>query len=697
MLWLADTAIVRKPMPDKSFYYVADAVTGAPIAKANVEFFGYRQRHIDGNNYTDRHQELRRTDRRERPGVAAAARRQEGRQRREFQWIATATTPDGRLAYLGFHNVWRAEYHDAQYNEVKTFAITDRPVYRPGQTVEFKFWIRQAQYDLEDKSPFAHQSFAVEIHNPKGEKVYSETLTSDNYGGIAGKFELPADATLGQYQLMVVNRGGGTFRVEEYKKPEFEVTVEAPTEPVMLGEKITATIRAKYYFGSPVTEATVKYKVLRSEHTRPLVSARPVGLALRPRLLVVRVRLRLVSGLARLGLPAAGAVVVLAADARRRKSSPSAKCRSAPTARSKSRSTRRSPKRCIPTRTIATRFKPKSSTNRGARSSAAAKCSSPASRSKCSPGSTAATTASATRSTASFAARRLDGKPVEGTGKLRLLKITYGDSARAQARSKPKSAPGTWPPTPKAAPRFSSRPPKRASTACRIASPTRPATKSKAATCSRSSAKASTAASSASTTWRSCPTSASTRPTTKFSCRSTRTASARRCCCSCGRRTACICRRKCCGSPARARVVEVGVDAKGHAQLLRRGGHHRRRQVHTEVREIHVPPAKRILNVEVVPSADAYKPGQHAKVTLKLTDEAGKPFVGSTVLSIFDKSLEYISGGSNVADIKEFFWKWRRRAPAVPGNEPRPLVRQPGAARTEGDGKPRRVRRHGGG
>jgi uncharacterized protein YfaS (alpha-2-macroglobulin family) len=83
-------------------------------------------------------------------------------------------------------------------------------------------------------------------------------------------------------------------------------------------------------------------------------------------------------------------------------------------------------------------------------------------------------------------------------------------------------------------------------------------------------------------------------------------------------------------------------------------------KVHTQVREIHVPPVKRILNVDVDPSADAYKPGQHAKVTLKVTDESGKPFVGSTVLSIFDKSLEYISGGTNVADIKEFYWKWRR-------------------------------------
>ncbi|HEY3392497.1 MAG TPA: MG2 domain-containing protein, partial [Lacipirellulaceae bacterium] len=266
VLWLADTAIVRKPMPDKSFYYVADAVSGAPVANANIEFFAYRQRHVDANNYqVDTKQSAQRTDAAGQAFLPLPGNEKDPAQH-EYQWITTATTSDGRLAYLGFHNVWRAEYHDAQYNETKTFPITDRPVYRPGQTVEFKFWIRQAKYDLDDKSQFAHESFAVEIHNPKGEKVYSETLTADNYGGIAGKFELPADATLGQYQLRVVNRGGGTFRVEEYKKPEFEVTVEAPTEPVMLGEKISATIRAKYYFGSPVTSATVKYKVMRSEH-----------------------------------------------------------------------------------------------------------------------------------------------------------------------------------------------------------------------------------------------------------------------------------------------------------------------------------------------------------------------------------------------------------------------------------------------
>ena len=93
--------------------------------------------------------------------------------------------------------------------------------------------------------------------------------------------------------------GGNHFRVEEYKKPEFEVTVDAPTEPVMLGEKITATIKAKYYFGSPVTKAKVKYKVLRTSYTDDWYPRRPLGLVLRPRLLVVRLRLPLVSRLRR--------------------------------------------------------------------------------------------------------------------------------------------------------------------------------------------------------------------------------------------------------------------------------------------------------------------------------------------------------------------------------------------------------------
>src|SRR5262249_55951583 len=122
-------------------------------------------------------------------------------------------------------------------------------------------------------SPFAGKSFTVIVNDPKGEKALEKTFTADEFGGFDGEMPLPKDATLGQYSCYIKHpikanmMGGGTFRVEEYKKPEFEVTVDGPTDPVMLGEKTPATIKSKYYFGAPVVNAKVKYKVTRTSHS----------------------------------------------------------------------------------------------------------------------------------------------------------------------------------------------------------------------------------------------------------------------------------------------------------------------------------------------------------------------------------------------------------------------------------------------
>ncbi len=83
-------------------------------------------------------------------------------------------------------------------------------------------------------------------------------------------------------------------------------------------------------------------------------------------------------------------------------------------------------------------------------------------------------------------------------------------------------------------------------------------------------------------------------------------------------------------------------------------------KVFTVSKQIVVPPEQRVLEVNVAASSETYKPGQKATIDLKLTDIAGKPFVGSTVVAIYDKAVEYISGGSNVDDIKACFWKWQR-------------------------------------
>src|SRR5262249_53446285 len=178
-----------------------------------------------------------------------------------------ARTESGRLAYLGFTGIWYGQYYDQQYNETKVFTITDRPVYRPEQTVKFKFWVGHAKYDQPDRSEFAGRSFTVQIHDPKGDKIFEKAFTADEYGGLDGEFPLAKGCPLGVYGLHIANLGGSNFRVEEYKKPEFEVTVDAPSEPVSLGEKVTATVHAKYFFGAPVVKAKVKYKVLRTNHS----------------------------------------------------------------------------------------------------------------------------------------------------------------------------------------------------------------------------------------------------------------------------------------------------------------------------------------------------------------------------------------------------------------------------------------------
>ena len=78
---------------------------------------------------------------------------------------------------------------------------------------------------------------------------------------------------------------------------------------------------------------------------------------------------------------------------------------------------------------------------------------------------------------------------------------------------------------------------------------------------------------------------------------------------------------------------------------------------------------------------------------IKLTDSAGKPFVGSTVVAIYDKSVEYISGGSNVPEIKEFFWKWRRHHNPQTESQPGALVPEHRSAQDRRHGRPGRLRR----
>ena len=298
VLWVADTAIVKKPLAGKTFttWPTPSPARRSPRPTSSSSAAGRKS--LERNRTRlDIKAFRRQTD-------ADGQIILDGNRAAERFSGSSCPRPQRAVRLSRLPGSGTAEYYDAEYNEIKTLRITDRPVYRPDQTVKYKFWVRHAKYDQEDTSEFAKQAFTVEIHNPKGEEGLEKDARADAYGGIEGEIRPPGRRHAGQYHAeSSKNLGGGSFRVEEYKKPEFEVTVDAPTEPVMLGEKITATIKAKYYFGSPVTKAKVKYKVKRTSYTARLVSARALGLVLRAGLLVVRLRLRLVSRLAAVGLP----------------------------------------------------------------------------------------------------------------------------------------------------------------------------------------------------------------------------------------------------------------------------------------------------------------------------------------------------------------------------------------------------------
>lgn len=278
LVWIEGLTLVETKLDKSSHYFVCDAVTGAPVAAAKVNFFGYKQEWKDSGIFSKRPgyeistQEFQAVT--DANGVVQLdrSRRPEGA---PWQWMVTATDEAGRLAFSGFdHFYYRGSPSDEQAS-ARIYVITDRPVYRPGQEVKWKLWARKVGYDPKlNTNAFADSPCKITITNQRGEKVLEKTYQTDDSGAVGDTLKLADDATLGSYQVTIAlntsgsPRGSHSFRVEEYKKPEFEVKVQAPEKPVALGDSFEFKIKADYYFGGAVKEAKVKYKVSRTPYTQ---------------------------------------------------------------------------------------------------------------------------------------------------------------------------------------------------------------------------------------------------------------------------------------------------------------------------------------------------------------------------------------------------------------------------------------------
>jgi Large extracellular alpha-helical protein len=123
--------------------------------------------------------------------------------------------------------------YSTQENTINIF--TDRSIYRPGQTVYFKAIV----IDKESKV-LANQTCTIELLDVNDETVTEKEIITNEFGSASGEFILPQSGLLGQYSIMATGGGAGTnyFKVEEYKRPTFEITFDKLKETYAFGEEI---------------------------------------------------------------------------------------------------------------------------------------------------------------------------------------------------------------------------------------------------------------------------------------------------------------------------------------------------------------------------------------------------------------------------------------------------------------------------
>ena len=665
VIWVADTALVQKPVDGGTWYFVADAASGKPIPGAALEFFGYNQRWVDNKITRGGHYEVTTRESRAVADADGQVLFRDSEKPRMGNWMGVATTPEGRLAYLGFNGVWMGDYREQSPDDhPRAFFITDRPVYRPGQSVKIKAWANTPRYDSEAaRSPSAGQTVKLVVRNPRGEKLLEKNLTLDEAGGAETELALTAEAVLGVYNVQFEKMPGAVnFRVEEYKKPEFEVTVEAPQEPIALGETITATVKAKYYFGAPVAEGKIKYKVLRSEHqatwyppwpwdwyygpgawwfagdypwypgwrqwgvARPVCSWGPHYGWQKPPELVAEAEAPLAAdGTFKIEIDTRPAKALFADRDHRYEITAEV--------------TDASRRTIVGQGTVLAARRP-------------FKVYAWVGRGHYRAGDTV---------DAFFQARTLDGKPVKGKGELTLFRLAYDAAGKPQETRVER-----W--------RLDTGDEGQAGQKIKAAkkgqyrlSYTLTDAKGHAIeggylfSVMGEGAGGSDTAGYRFNDLELLPDRQDYRPgdTVNLLVATERVDA-----------TVALFVRPVNGVAMPPKILRlngksvleaVAVEKRDMPNFFIEAVSVSNGKIHSEMREILVPPESRVLDVQVTPVKESCKPGEKTQVKVKVVGQDGHPVTGTLALAMYDKSLDYISGGANVPDIREFFWKWRRQ------------------------------------
>ena len=259
VVMITDASIVLKSSAKQALVYFCNAETGAPIANAEVALW---ESYYANEKWHWR--KLRQTTNQD--GLAPFALKGTSNSHSLF----AAAVSGERQAFSNGN----ANANDRADQAWRIYAFTDRPAYRPKETVQWKFIARRFGDGV--YSTPANQVVEYQINNPQGAKVSEGKATLNAFGTAWSSLELSDQLPLGEYQVQFWDQArknhigdAKLFRLEEYKLPEFKVAVKTPEEngrkkSFQLGEKVEVNVQADYYFGGPVSNASVEVVVYQN-------------------------------------------------------------------------------------------------------------------------------------------------------------------------------------------------------------------------------------------------------------------------------------------------------------------------------------------------------------------------------------------------------------------------------------------------
>lgn len=157
----------------------------------------------------------------------------------------------------------RARYYEKKDDEVKYQLFTDRAIYRPGQKVHASAVSYIVKKGLDASVPGKSRELKFILRDANWKQVAEQKATTDEYGTASVDFELPKEGQTGQYSISVNGTATEYVRVEEYKRPTFEITFPKVNEKYTWGDTVVVKASAKTYAGVPVQGAKVEYQVTR--------------------------------------------------------------------------------------------------------------------------------------------------------------------------------------------------------------------------------------------------------------------------------------------------------------------------------------------------------------------------------------------------------------------------------------------------